>query len=261
MPKHTNLGCSQDQLIYQGSCALGVMTKAPQPRMVKTRLVPPLTYEEAAELNACFLRDISTSIANCCSIGQRLPEDANIHGLAIYTPVGAESAYESILPREFLLMPQRGDTFGERLILAAEDLFATGFASVCLINSDSPTVLASSFAEAVSELVRPGDRVVLGPSDDGGYYLIGLKQLHRRLFEEIDWSTERVFEQTKQRANELGLSVHELPAGFDVDDRGSLIRLCNELLGANASGGVAAHTRRFLREIIEREGRDRIWPE
>lgn len=250
------------QYVEPGSCALGIMTKAPQPGNVKTRLVPPLTLEEAAELNACFLRDVSTAMARGCTMGdQPSVNGLRALGLGIYTPIGAESVYASILPREFLLMPQRGDSFGERLIVATEDLFTLGFASVCLINSDSPTVPASSFAEAVSELARPGDRIVLGPSDDGGYYLIGLKQVHRRLFEEIDWSTERVLEQTKQRANELGLGVHELPAGFDVDDRVTLMRLCRELLGANASSDVAPNTRRFLSKIIEREGRERIWPE
>ena len=61
---------------------------------------------------------------------------------------------------------------------------------------------------------------MLGPSDDGGYYLIGMKKMHRRLFEEIDWSTERVFEQTIERARELGVEVHILPTWYDVDDRG-----------------------------------------
>ena len=90
--------------------------------------------------------------------------------------------------------------FGERLTLAAEDLFSVGFAAVCLIDSDSPTVPQHAYADAVRLLAQPGDRMVLGPSDDGGYYLIGLKTAHRRVFEEIDWSTERVFEQTVARA-------------------------------------------------------------
>src|SRR5207245_10682807 len=105
-----------------------------------------------------------------------------------------------------------------------------------------------------------GDRVVLGPADDGGYYLIGLKQDHCRLFEEIDWSTERVLEQTMQRAAELDLEVKILPTGYDVDDRATLRRLCDELLIPNTKDQVAPETGRFLRELIEREGRDRIWP-
>ena len=75
-----------------------------------------------------------------------------------------------------------------------------------------------------------GDRIVFGPSDDGGYYLIGMKQLHRRVFEDIDWSTERVAQQTLERAAEIGVAVELLPTCFDVDDRATLRRLCDELL-------------------------------
>jgi glycosyltransferase A (GT-A) superfamily protein (DUF2064 family) len=111
------------------------------------------------------------------------------------------------------------------------------------------------------ELLRlPGDRTVLGPCDDGGYYLIGLKSLHRELFEQIDWSTERVLEQTKQRAAEIDVEVKLLPMGYDVDDRATLRRLCSELLGENSRKGLAPNTRKFLTQIIESEGRDRIWP-
>lgn len=231
------------------------MTKAPEPGKVKTRLTPPLTAEEAAGLNICFLRDVAESILAATA-------QTPARGIGIYTPHGAESAYANILPELFFLLPQRGNDFGERLLLAAEDLFKVGFASLCLINSDSPTVAVSSFAEAARELAKPGERIVLGPSDDGGYYLIGLKQMRRRLFEEIDWSTEHVFNQTLQRATEIGVEVHRLPTGFDVDDRGTLRRLCDELLceTQRSTSAFAPNTQEFLNEIVRREGRDRIWP-
>jgi hypothetical protein len=104
---------------------------------------------------------------------------------------------------------------------------------------------------------------VLGPSDDGGYYLIGLKKLHRRLFEGIDWSTDRVLEQTIAAAGEIELSVNLLPTWYDVDDRTTLARLCGEFFGSDggSSGGFEAPaTRHFLSELLEREGRARIWP-
>jgi hypothetical protein len=119
----------------------------------------------------------------------------------------------------------------------------------------------SAFADAARLLSQPGDRIVFGPSDDGGYYLIGMKKLHRRVFEEIDWSTERVADQTLERAAELGVKVELLPTWYDVDDRVTLRRLCDELLGDKASPGYAAlETRNFLLNVVEREGRDRIWP-
>ena len=92
--------------------------------------------------------------------------------------------------------------------------------------------------------------------------MIGLKKLHRRLFEEINWSTERVFEQTRQRAAEIGVKVHELSRGLDVDDVATLGNLCEELFGsaARSTNDVALETRQFLSEIIDREGRERIWP-
>jgi uncharacterized protein len=248
-----------------GLCALAVMTKAPQPGRVKTRLAPPLTPEEAAELNKCFLRDTATAISSVCS--RRPVGDASkmqfehadashseastaACGIAVYTPVGAESTYNDILPTAFSLLPQRGDKFGERLYSAVEDLFRCGFESVCLIDSDSPTVPAANFAEAVELLSTTEDRVVLGPSDDGGYYLIGVKKPHRHLFEQIDWSTERVLNQTMQRATEIGIEVKLLPTGYDVDDDASLRRLCNELLGEQGDDSVAPSTRKFLAGLV-----------
>ena len=245
---------------FAGCSAVALMTKAPRAGQVKTRLVPPLTNEEAAQLNRCFLRDTGAAISFCCSgLTAPSPGRPTVHGVAVYTPVGSESDYTDILPANFSLLPQRGNNFGERLYLAAEDLFKCGFDAVCLIDSDSPTVPAENFAQAIELLSLPGDRIVLGPCDDGGYYLIGLKRLHRELFERIDWSTERVFEQTSQRATQIGVRIHELPRGFDVDDRTTLHRLCDELLGKNARNSIAPQTTEFLRELIARDDRERIW--
>jgi len=253
--------------MVQGVCALSVMTKAPQAGRVKTRLIPPLTPEEAAELNRCFLRDTAAAISSACSrrpmgdarkmqfehAGASHSEGATAgRGIAVYTPVGAESTYNDILPADFSLLPQRGDKFGERLYFAVEDLIKCGFASVCLIDSDSPTVPAENFAEAVELLSTTEDRVVLGPSDDGGYYLIGVKKPHRHLFEKIDWSTERVLNQTMQRATEIGIEAKLLPTGYDVDDAASLRRLSNELL-AHTSSDIAPHTREFLASFVGRK--------
>jgi uncharacterized protein len=229
--------------VARGLCALAVMTKAPQAGQVKTRLVPPLTPEEAAELNKCFLRDTTAAISNSTA-----QNDAG--GVAVYTPIGSELAYSELLPADFNLLPQRGNRFGERLCLAMEDLFKCGFESVCLIDSDSPTVPSANFAQAVKLLGSPEDRIVLGPCDDGGYYLIGIKKLHRELFEEIDWSTERVLDQTKRRAAEIGLEVKLLPRAYDVDDDASLRRLCGELLASNSNDDVAPRTQKFLLELV-----------
>ena len=112
-------------------------------------------------------------------------------------------------------------------------------------------------------MAQPEDAVVLGPSDDGGYYLIGLKKLHRALFEGIAWSSERVLQETIQRAQEMNVKIHLLPTWYDVDDRMTLRRLCDELFGPNGNTGEgypAPATRGYLDGLLQREGRDRIWP-
>jgi rSAM/selenodomain-associated transferase 1 len=239
------------------ACALAVMTKAPVAGISKTRLVPPLSATEAAALSACFLRDTCDNIA-------RISSEGTVDGIAVYTPAGSEAFLDGLLPESFVLVSQRGEPFGDRLFHATEDLSALGYDSLCLIDSDSPTLPPRFLRAAVSALARPGDRVVLGAAKDGGYYLIGLKQVHRRVFENVDWSTSRVLAQTIARAKELHLPVTILPAWFDVDDAASLQQLCNELFVENemSSAGAyhAPHTRRFLSRLIEADGgRQRIW--
>jgi len=228
------------------------MTKAPLEGAVKTRLVPPLTAREAAALNICFLRDMA---ANINSI-----EAAS--GLVVYTPAGSESAFNGILPERFSFLAQRGAHLGERLCNATDDLLRQGFGAVCLINSDSPTLPRSILIRALESLATEGDRVVLGAAEDGGYYLIGLKHAHRNLFNEIAWSTSDVLARTRQRAAEIDLPVELLPPWYDVDDAGTLTRLCEELLFTSSLNGAypAPHTRAFLEAVVKSEGLQRICP-
>ncbi len=230
-------------------CALAVMAKAPRPGKVKTRLQPPLTAEVAAALNVCFLRDTAANIASVATEG-------SAQGLICYTPVGDEAAFDGLLPEGFALIAQRGDEFGERLLCAAEDILSCGFGAVCLIDSDSPTLPPDALRTAVAELTRPCGRVVVGASDDGGYYLIGMKRAEPRLFERIAWSTERVYAQTVERAREAGLLLMELPKWYDVDDAETLVKLERELLldeppaFATVQGFDARWTREFLAERV-----------
>lgn len=247
---HRVLDPARGAQVAPGLCALAIMTKAPRAGAVKTRLQPPLTAKEAAALNICFLRDTAATISQA---------DERARGVAVFTPAGSERDYAEILPAHFNLIVQRGSAFGDRLAHAVEDLLRVGYESCCLIDSDSPTVTAEAFRTAVEYLRRNAEQLVLGPANDGGYYLIGMQKLHRRVFEEIDWSTERVCALTIERAREVGLSVEMLPMFSDVDDRESLRRLCHELLdGENQS---APATKAFLQQLIARAGRERIWPQ
>ena len=221
------------------------MAKAPRPGKVKTRLAPPLTLDQSAALNICFLRDTTANIAQVLGSA----------GVLCYTPAGDEAAFTGIAPGGFSLLPQRGDGFGERLHLAATDLFACGFGSVCLIDSDSPTLPHTALQQAADELARPGDRVVIGGSHDGGYYLIGLKRPHTAPFERITWSTESVFAETLERCAETGLEVVNLPTWYDVDDGATLQVLATELLDgarphfATIDGYDAQYSRSYLAEL------------
>src|SRR5262249_54155974 len=153
----------------------------------------PLTSAEAAALNICFLRDMATNITSIANEGRA-------DGFVVYTPAGAEGAFDGILPYGFKLLAQRGESLGDRLCNATDDLLNDGYDAVCLINSDSPTLPRTLLDRATDLLARPSDRVVLGAADDGGYYLIGLKQAHRNLFDRIAWSTADVLAHTIERA-------------------------------------------------------------
>lgn len=236
--------------------ALAIMTKAPSEGQVKTRLSPPLTPAEAAFLSTCFLQDTATII-------QTATQRGSVQRVALYTPTTAAPFYRELLSSEFLLVPQRGEDLGQRLTCAFEDLFRLGFSAVCLVGSDSPTLPPKTITETIEILAQPEENVVIGPTDDGGYYLIALKKLHRPLFEDIPWSSESVFEQTIQRARKTNLKVHLLPAWYDVDNAASLHRLCEELFGSGKSTrlkNVARETLAYLEKLMREEGHERIWP-
>ena len=233
---------------FAGKCALVIMAKAPRPGKVKTRLTPPLTLEQAATLHACFLRDTAENISEVAS-------SAGALGVVSYTPVGDEHLFDGLVPESFGLVPQRGDDFGARLLASVEDLLHCGFNAVCLIDSDSPTLPAEFLERAVTSLEHPGDRVVLGSCDDGGYYLIGVKAAHAALFSGIPWSTPQVYKKTVAAALSASLDVIELPTWYDVDDAETLEILCQELLEgvapafSSAVGYSATHSRESLNQL------------
>jgi uncharacterized protein len=208
------------------TCAIAVMAKAPQPGRSKTRLVPPLSPEQAAGLSAAFLRDITENIL---AAGQF----ESIQGYVAYAPLGLEALFDGHLAAgtDLLLadgnpeMPPRVEGFGRCLLHAVKSLLDKGYGSACVLNSDSPTLPTSILRHVAHILEAPGDRAVLGPADDGGYYLLGLKAAHAHLFEDIAWSTDSVALQTALRAREIGLELVMLPTWFDVDDATSLYRL------------------------------------
>ena len=167
--------------------------------------------------------------ARCRRQPDRASALANITGFMAFAPAGSAGFFRSILPERIGLLETDAPNFGQCLFHAAMTLLDAGHDAVCLLNSDSPTLPTAYLMAAATALAAPGDRIVLGPSTDGGYYLLGLKRPHRRLFEDVDWSTERVSAQTLARAAELDLAVHQLPSWYDVDDLHALRLLVGEL--------------------------------
>ena len=220
----------------QGRIAIAVMAKAPQPGRSKTRLVPPLDAKGAAALSAAFLCDMTNNIALAA-------REMAVAGCVAYAPAGQEALFAGVLaPGTFLLladgspaMPPRVQGFGRCLLHAIRSLLATGYIGACVLNSDSPTLPTDYLRRAAAALARPGDRAVLGPAEDGGYYLLGLKHPHAHLFEDVAWSTERVAEQTRARADAIGLELVDLPVWYDVDNKFALRRLVKEIAAPSSA--------------------------
>jgi rSAM/selenodomain-associated transferase 1 len=216
-------------------CAIGVMAKAPRAGFSKTRLCPPLLSEEAARLSAAFLRDITENIALAA-------RQAPIAGYIAYAPAGAEALFDGhlaagtglLLADGSPLMPPDVQGFGKCLLHAIMAMLARGHGSAVVLNSDSPTLPTAVLVRTAAALARPGERIVLGPADDGGYYLLGMKAAHAQLFADIAWSTDSVAATTRLRAAQLGVEVEELPAWYDVDDADALRRLLNASGSADA---------------------------
>lgn len=230
-------------------CAIAVMAKAPQPGRSKTRLCPPLHPEQASGLSAAFLRDVTENIAAAA-------RHAPIQGLIAHAAVGSEPLFDGHLAKGtgFVLAdgsieaPSGIVGFGRCLLHAVQGMFAAGYGAACVLNSDSPTLPTEYLVRMATTLLSSNNQAVLGPADDGGYYLLGMTAPHARLFANIAWSTETVADATRVRATALGLDLVELPTWYDVDDATALCRLTMEL-NRGSDGFPAPATRAWLGEI------------
>jgi uncharacterized protein len=216
--------------------AVAIMAKAPKAGAVKTRLCPPLSPEEAASLYECFLRDKVAQV-------RTLPGTS---GAIAFTPDDSRSLFEELAPG-FRLVAQRGDDLGSRLLNTLDTLLRDGDAAAVAIDSDTPNLPTDFLRQAVDLLASRVPDVVLGPSDDGGYYLIGMRHPWPMLFDNMPWSTPAVLPETLRRAEAKGLRVVCLPPWFDVDTPADLERLIAAL--ADGADEAPAHTRRLLRRL------------
>lgn len=217
--------------------ALLVVAKRPAPGRTKTRLAPPLSPHQAATLYECFLKDTLDLVR----------EIPTVQPVIAYLPA-REKAYFSSLAPDFELLLQTGSDLGSRLDHALTQYLALGYGRVVIMNSDGPT-LPPRYLEMAFEMLAGDTDVVLGPCDDGGYYLIGLKQPAPRLLREVRMSTAHVTADTLDLAADMGLQATLLPCWYDVDDVDTLARLIKEL--DDSPSGLAAHTRAMVKDLLQ----------
>ena len=224
--------------LSQPANALVILTKAPQPGQSKTRLVPRLSYAEAADLARALLLDQLQNLATFG--GARL--------FIAFTPENAAGFFEGFIARGFTCFAQRGQSLGERMSHAFEHLFASGFENIILIGSDLPTLPVRFFQQAYAWLEKSAD-VVLGPSADGGYYLVGMNRMITAIFDEISWSSADVLSQTIHKLHELSLKHELLSEWYDIDTEKDLERLQSE---AKWREVVMKNTFALLNELRQR---------
>lgn len=212
-----------------------IIAKEPQVGNTKTRLSPPLKLSQAAALFEALLED-TIDLAS------------SIEGIDLavaVTPPESIGYFEGKTPAGTLLIPVTCENIGDCLKQVFEELFERGYPKVLAFNSDGPS-LPSEYIHQALELLD-GQDVVFGPSDDGGYYLVGLKKLYPGLFDDIQWSTPKVMEQSIAKAEAENLGVALLPEWYDVDTADDLERLLREI--QRYPQDRLKHTRRYLTQL------------
>ncbi len=212
---------------------LVVFARAPILGAVKTRLVPPLSNEQALALHRALVEDTLERLT-------RVGGNALERWLYLSEPLASQDALE--IPSDWTMALQSGDDLGGRMENAFRDALHEEPGKMILLGSDSPTVPLEYVGQAFKEMV---DReVVLGPAEDGGYYLIGCSTLVPELFQSIDWGTDRVLSQSKDALANANREFALLPAWYDVDSEKDLARLRTEL-----KANVLPHLASTLAEI------------
>lgn len=194
-----------------------IFAKEPRPEHVKTRLIPPLSPEAAAQLYHSFLLDILEEMG-------RVP---NVRLALAFSPPEAQGFFQTLAPRGMDLFPQEGRDLGERMARACARGFAAGFSPVLLRGSDTPDLPAAVVSEALEVLAAGHSQLALGPATDGGYYLVGLTKPQPLLFKGPVWSSNTVLSSTLETALQQGLAVHLLPAWADIDTSADLSAFLN----------------------------------
>jgi hypothetical protein len=204
------------------------MAKYPEPGTVKTRLASAIGPQAASTLYRAFILDLAARL-----------DPLGLPTTWAYAPAGA--AFEALVPGARCLV-QEGRDLGDRMANATATVLAADPTPVLVLGADSPHLPLAALEEAANALADDAD-VVLGPADDGGYWLVGLRKAAPGLFERIPWGDSSVFAETMDRAADLGLRVHVTAGTFDVDEPDAL----EELRALLRRGEVELpHTARLL---------------
>jgi rSAM/selenodomain-associated transferase 1 len=220
--------------------ALVIMAKEPVAGKVKTRLTAPLSQETAAELYTGFLFD---------KIAQIKTIDDTSHFIAYY-PASGRGFFQKHSFDNFELIEQIGNDLGKRLNGISTELISRGFDKVMMLDSDTPNLPSSYINEGLRHLDETD--IVLGPTDDGGYYLIGLKESQSAIFKDIPWSTQEVTKITREKIAGLDKSLYLLPSWYDVDTIEDLERLksdINKISKLNSDQFLCENTIKSLNKI------------
>ncbi len=216
-----------------------VVAKAPQVGKVKTRLCPPLTPAQAALLYTGFLLDT-------VALALQVPE---VEVKAVCPSSQDAAELRNLLPESVGYIVQREAGLSAALTEAFEVGLALGYSKVLCISSDNPTLPVQYLEKALN--VLEANELALGPTEDGGYYLIGAKQVYPFLFQEMIWSTDKVLAETMTRAEQLKLRVQILPAWYDLDTIQELDRFVQEI--ATAEVDEAMYTRQALASLSDEQ--------
>lgn len=213
-----------------------ILAKYPEPGKVKTRLGAVIGLELAADFYRIFL-DCTFGIVRQSAIGK---------ATVFYEPESRGADFRAMVPTDFRLFPQQGADLGERLSNAFERAFSNGSKKVIAVGSDSPTLPPQLLAAA--DLALETHDLVLGPAEDGGYCLIGLNNLYRKLFEDIEWSSDSVLDATVEQARALSLRYHFLDKWYDVDDKETLLRAAADDRSGAIQALVSKHPKKFVQK-------------
>jgi rSAM/selenodomain-associated transferase 1 len=223
---------------------LGIFIKVPEEGAVKTRLIPPLSEGEACDLYGAFIEDLF----------QRIRKLKKLSVTVFYSGSNPEKLEEN-LPQGWNLAAQHGNTLGERLLHAFDALLEEEGSYAVIIGSDSPDIPLLAIKRAFTKLKHKD--VVLGPSADGGYYLIGLKKQISELFEDIPWGEDAVLRRTLEIIASHGMNLSLLPLWYDVDTPRSLELLKTMMLAKRIErSGRLHHTEAALSKIQIKQTKD-----